>query len=477
MTASSPRHEMELHVRVGASKDGKIRAIDLYTLSNTGAYGEHGPTTVGLSGHKSIPIYRTEAYRFRCDVVYTNVMSAGAYRGYGATQGIFAVESAVNELAHALDMDPMDIREKNMVHEGDIMPAYYDQLNTSCALDKCLARVRKMIDWDNKYPVKYMGGTKVRSVGTAMAMQSSGITNIDVGSAIIKLEEGGFYTLLHGAGDMGTGCDTILAQIAAEVLECNCDMINVPPADTDTSPYDSGSYASRTTYLTGKAVENCARSLREKIIALGARMLGCETEDAEFNGEQVICKKDGKSVSLFELAEASTTDNNLALIASDSHSSSISPPPFIVGAVELETDLETGEVKVINYAAAVDCGTPVNTNLARVQAEGGIVQGIGMALTENVTYDGSGHVLENSFMQYKIPSRLDIGHIDVVFESSYEKEGPFGAKSIGEVVINTSAPAIADAVYNATGERFRELPITPEKIAMAVEKNGSPFLK
>ena len=206
-------------------------------------------------------------------------------------------------------------------------------------------------------------------------------------------------------------------------------------------------------------------------------MLGCETEDAEFNGEQVICKKDGKSVSLFELAEASTTDNNLALIASDSHSSSISPPPFIVGAVELETDLETGEVKVINYAAAVDCGTPVNTNLARVQAEGGIVQGIGMALTENVTYDGSGHVLENSFMQYKIPSRLDIGHIDVVFESSYEKEGPFGAKSIGEVVINTSAPAIADAVYNATGERFRELPITPEKIAMAVEKNGSPFLK
>ena len=468
---------MELHVRVGASKDGKIRAIDLYTLSNTGAYGEHGPTTVGLSGHKSIPIYRTEAYRFRCDVVYTNVMSAGAYRGYGATQGIFAVESAVNELAHALDMDPMDIREKNMVHEGDIMPAYYDQLNTSCALDKCLARVRKMIDWDNKYPVKYMGGTKVRSVGTAMAMQSSGITNIDVGSAIIKLEEGGFYTLLHGAGDMGTGCDTILAQIAAEVLECNCDMINVPPADTDTSPYDSGSYASRTTYLTGKAAENCARSLREKIIALGARMLGCETEDAEFNGERVICKKDGKSVSLFELAEASTTDNNLALIASDSHSSSISPPPFIVGAVELETDLETGEVKVINYAAAVDCGTPVNTNLARVQAEGGIVQGIGMALTENVTYDGSGHVLENSFMQYKIPSRLDIGHIDVVFESSYEKEGPFGAKSIGEVVINTSAPAIADAVYNATGERFRELPITPEKIAMAVEKNGSPFLK
>ena len=181
-TASSPRHEMQMHVRLGATKDGIVRGIDLHTLSNTGAYGEHGPTTVGLSGHKSIPLYgKAEAFRFTSDVVYTNIMSAGAYRGYGATQGLFAVESAVNELAAKLGMDPFDIREKNIVKEGDVMPAYYGQVNTSCALDRCLARVREMIDWDNKYPVRDMGGGKVRAVGMGMAMQGSGITNVDVG--------------------------------------------------------------------------------------------------------------------------------------------------------------------------------------------------------------------------------------------------------------------------------------------------------
>ncbi len=480
LIASSPRHEMEMHVRLGATKDGIIKAIDLYTLSNTGAYGEHGPTTVGLSGHKSIPLYgKAEAYRFRCDVVYTNIMSSGAYRGYGATQGLFAVESAVNELAHTLDIDPFEIREKNIIHEGDVMPAYYDQVNTSCALDRCLARVKKMIGWDSKYPVKYIGGSKVRSVGMGMAMQGSGITSVDVGSAILKLEEEGFYTLVIGAADMGTGCDTILAQIAAEALDCDIDMINVAGADTDISPYDSGSYASSTTYLTGKAVENCAIELRKKIITLGAKIIGCSEEDAAFDGKYVYCTKDGetKKASLFEISEAATCGNNISLMTSDTHSSEISPPPFMVGAAELETDLETGETKVINYAAAVDCGTPINTNLARVQAEGGILQGIGMALTENITYDKKGNVLENSFMQYKIPSREDIGHIQVEFESSYENEGPYGAKSIGEVVINTPSPAIAEALYNATGTRFYELPITPEKIAMAVAKNGSPFLK
>ena len=254
--ASSPRHEMEMHVRLGANKDGIVRGIDLHTLSNTGAYGEHGPTTVGLSGHKSIPLYgKAEAFRFTSDVVYTNHMSAGAYRGYGATQGLFAVESAVNELANILGMDPFKIREMNITHEGEIMPAYYGQLNTSCALDRCLARVHDMIDWDNKYPCRDMGNGKVRAVGMGMAMQGSGITSMDVGSATLKVNDEGFYTLLIGAADMGTGCDTTLAQIAAEVLECPLDNITTLSADTDWSPYDSGSYASSTTYVTGKATE------------------------------------------------------------------------------------------------------------------------------------------------------------------------------------------------------------------------------
>ena len=466
--ASTPRHEMELHVRLGATKDGIVRGIDLYTLSNTGAYGEHGPTTVGLSGHKSIPLYgKAEAFRFVSDVVYTNHMSAGAYRGYGATQGLFAVESAVNELADKLGIDPFVIRQRNIVHEGDVMPAYYGQVNTSCALDRCLQAVHDNIGRDEKYPVRDMGNGKVRAVGMGMAMQGSGITSVDVGSASLKINDDGFYTLSIGAADMGTGCDTILAQIAAEVLDCPLDNVTVLGADTDSSPYDSGSYASSTTYVTGKAVEQCAEQLKQKICQVGAGLLGLDERAVVFAGDAVTSEDGTQRATLAQIAAASQCGSNTALEAVVTHSSEISPPPFMVGAAEVEVDLETGEAQVIRYEAAVDCGTPVNPNLARVQAEGGILQGIGMALTENVTYDDRGMPQENSLMQYKIPARNDIGHIHVVFESSYEGTGPFGAKSIGEVVINTPLPAVADAIYHATHKRFYELPITREQIALA----------
>ena len=466
--ASTPRHEMELHVRLGATKDGIVRGIDLYTLSNTGAYGEHGPTTVGLSGHKSIPLYgKAEAFRFVSDVVYTNHMSSGAYRGYGATQGLFAVESAVNELADKLGIDPFVIRQRNIVHEGDVMPAYYGQVNTSCALDRCLQAVHDNIGWDEKYPMRDMGNGKVRAVGMGMAMQGSGITSVDVGSASLKINDDGFYTLSIGAADMGTGCDTILAQIAAEVLECPLDNVTVLGADTDSSPYDSGSYASSTTYVTGKAVEQCAEQLKQKICQVGAGLLGLDERAVVFAGDAVTSEDGTQRATLAQIAAASQCGSNTALEAVVTHSSEISPPPFMVGAAEVEVDLETGEAQVIRYEAAVDCGTPVNPNLARVQAEGGILQGIGMALTENVTYDDRGMPQENSLMQYKIPARNDIGHIHVVFESSYEGTGPFGAKSIGEVVINTPLPAVADAIYHATHKRFYELPITREQIALA----------
>ena len=466
--ASSPRHEMELHVRLGATKDGIVRGIDLYTLSNTGAYGEHGPTTVGLSGHKSIPLYgKAEAFRFVSDVVYTNHMSSGAYRGYGATQGLFAVESAVNELADKLGIDPFVIRQRNIVHEGDVMPAYYGQVNTSCALDRCLQAVHDNIGWDEKYPVRDMGNGKVRAVGMGMAMQGSGITSVDVGSASLKINDDGFYTLSIGAADMGTGCDTILAQIAAEVLDCPLDNVTVLGADTDSSPYDSGSYASSTTYVTGKAVEQCAEQLKQKICQVGAGLLGLDERAVVFAGDAVTSEDGTQRATLAQIAAASQCGSNTALEAVVTHSSEISPPPFMVGAAEVEVDLETGEAQVIRYEAAVDCGTPVNPNLARVQAEGGILQGIGMALTENVTYDDRGMPQENSLMQYKIPARNDIGHIHVVFENSYEGTGPFGAKSIGEVVINTPLPAVADAIYHATHKRFYELPITREQIALA----------
>lgn len=470
MTAGSPRHEMEIHVRLGATKDGSIKAIDMYTLSNAGAYGEHAPTTVDLTATKTISLYTgtLKAYRFGWDVVYTNVQGGGAFRGYGATQGSFAVESAVNEMADRLGIDPVAIREKCMVREGQLMPSYYDETASACALDRCLAKAKEIFEWDKKFPVRDMGNGKVRTAGVAMSMQGSGISAVDVGSAEIKLNEDGFYTLYIGAADMGTGCDTILAQIAAETLNCDIDKICVCKADSDTSPYDSGSYASSTTYVTGKAVEKSCRKLIDKIKEFSSDILNVPPSKLEFTGSRV-CTPSGESITLEYIAIRATCFCNNALHAVCSHSSPVSPPPFMVGMAEIELDKETGSVKVCDYTAVVDCGTPVNANLARIQAEGGIVQGIGMALYENVTYGETGHIAENSFMQYKIPTRMDIGSLNIEFESSYEESGPYGAKSIGEIVINTPSPAIAHAIHNATGVWHRELPITPEKILMSTD--------
>ena len=468
MTVSSPRHAMRMHVRVGAMRDGSIRAIDLHTLSNTGAYGEHGPTTVGLSGHKSIPLYThgLKAFRFHWDVVYTNTMSAGAYRGYGATQGLFALESAINELAHALYMDPAALREANMVREGERMPAYYGETAGSCAIDRCLARAKDMIGWDEKYPARTMPNGHVRAVGMALAMQGSGISNVDTGAVSIRLGDDGIYNMSIGATDMGTGCDTILAQIAAQSLDCDVDNVTVHGVDTDTSPYDCGSYASSTTYVTGMAVVRTCEVLRGKITRVGAQLLGAAPEDVCFDGDCVRRMDSEESVPLREIAQAHMTAGVEDLSACESNGSPISPPPFMAGCAEIDLDPLTGQVEVVDYVGVVDCGTVVNPNLARVQTEGGIMQGIGMALTENPEMNGRGRTVSNSFLQYKVPSRVDARSVRVAFESSYEQTGPFGAKSIGECVINTPAPAIADAVYNASGVRVRSLPITAEKILL-----------
>ena len=329
MIASSPRHEMEVHIRMGADENGIVKAIDLYTLSNTGAYGEHGPTTVGLSGHKSIALYRhTEAYRFAYDVVYTNMQAAGAYRGYGATQGIFAVESAADELAHKMGMDPVKFRELNMPMEGEALPGYPDvPINGSCTMDKCLARAKEMIGWDEKYPFRDMGNGKVRGVGIAMAMQGSSIAGIDVGGADIKLNEDGSYTLALGCSDMGTGCDTILAQMAADCLDTDMKNIVVFSVDTDISPYDSGSYASSTTYATGNAVIQACGELRKRIHAFGAQMLGVSAEDSDFDGEKVRTE-DGKEVTLQQIAGKATCGVCSELQVVKEYSSPISPPPL-----------------------------------------------------------------------------------------------------------------------------------------------------
>ena len=468
-TCGSPRHEMEVKVRLGANNDGRIRALGVTTLSNSGAYGEHGWATVGLTGHKSIPLYTgsLEAFKFDANVVYTNMQPSGAYRGFGATQGQFAVESAVNELAAKLGRDPVELREQNMVREGMAMPAYFGEVANACALDRCMQHCSDMFGWKDKFPVRDMGNGKVRAAGVAMSMQGSGISGIDGGSVTVKLNDDGGYMLLIAAADMGTGCDTILAQMVAEHMECPVDAVSVFGADTDASPYDSGSYASSTTYVTGMAVEKACTQLKERLCAIAAEELGCDAAELRFEGGCVRHEATGRTVSLPEIAAKSQCNCCLAPEATAQHSSPVSPPPYMVGMVEIELDRETGVVEVLDYAAVVDCGIPINPALARIQVEGGIVQGIGHTLMEDVTRTPKGAIRESSLFTYRLPTRLDTGRINVEFEHSYEPTGPFGAKSIGEIVINTPGPALAQAIYRATGVWHRELPILPEHILLA----------
>lgn len=470
-SATTSRHAMRLKVRLGADKEGFIRALDIENLSDTGAYGEHSSTTFSVCGEKTLPLYnKTRAVRYHGHAVYTNKMPAGALRGYGATQGTFALESAVNQLAARLSLDPAELRLKNLIKEGETCLIYQGKVLNSSALDRCIAKGKELIGWNEKYPRRELPDGKVRSVGMAVTMQGSGIAGIDTASIEIRLSDAGEYTLLTGSTDMGTGSDTVLAQIAAEVLQTSLDNIVVHAADTDVSPYDPGSYASSTAYVTGMAVLQAAEDLKQQIIEQAAKLLTVTPAEIDFDG-QVLRTTDGsQSMTLAKLAELQVLGaGKRQLVGNATCGSPISPPPFIAGFVEVEVDPATGVVELLDYVAVVDCGTVLNANLARIQVEGGIAQGIGMALYEDVRYSRRGKMQTNNFMQYKIPCRKDVGKITVAFEASYEPTGPFGAKSIGEVVINTPPPAIAHAVYNAVGAKVTRLPITPERVFMGMK--------
>jgi len=470
-SCTNSRHAMRLTVRLGANIDGYIRAVDIQGLSDTGAYGEHASTVFMVVGQKTLPLYnKTKAVRFMGTVVYTNKMPGGAFRGYGATQGTFALEATINKLAEELTIDPTELRLQNLIRQGETCLTYDGKLLGSSTLHRCIETGKKLIGWDAKYP-RSVNGTKVRAVGMAVTMQGSGIAGIDTASAEVRLNDDGNYTLLIGSTDMGTGSDTILAQMAAEILETTMDNIIVNAADTDVSPYDPGSYASSTTYVTGMAVVKAAEELRQKIVEHGAKLLAVLPDDVEFDGQVLRTLTGEKELSLAKLAELMVLGaGNLQICGQGTYGSLVSPPPFIAGFVEVEVDTETGKVELIDYVAVVDCGTVVNPNLAIMQVEGGIVQGMGLAMYEDVRYSEKGHLQTNNFMQYKIPCRKDIGVIRVAFEESFEPTGPFGAKSLGEVVVNTPAPAIAHAVYNAVGVRINSLPITSEKVFMQMRK-------
>jgi CO/xanthine dehydrogenase Mo-binding subunit len=470
-SASNTRHPMRVKIRIGAMKDGMINSLEMKILSNTGAYGEHSLTVLMVAGSKTLPLYnKVNAVKFSGDVVYTNTTPAGAYRGYGAIQGNFALESAIDEMASLLKMDPIEFRRKNMINEGETSKIFEvmgegtegtAQIIESCKLQQCISEVKERIDWDRKYPKIDVDENTVRSVGLAIAMQGSGIPFIDMGSAIIKLNDDGFFNLLVGATDLGTGSDTVLAQIAAEVLEVDTSKIIVYSSDTDLTPYDVGAYASSTTYVSGKSVYLTAKKMLDEMKERAKEIL--KVEDVEYS--KGIFKSNDKEISLKEFSnEMYYGEDMKQLVASESYYGVKSPPPYMACACEVEINKNTGKLKVINCVASVDCGVTLNPNLAKIQVEGALVQGLGMALYEHAERSENGNLYNNTYLNYGAPTKMEIGKLDVSFVESYEPSGPFGAKSVGEIGIDTPPAVISNAIKNAFGVRMKKLPITPERI-------------
>ena len=483
--ATFTRHQMRLKVRLGAAKDGRLRAIDMQVLSNTGAYGEHALTVFMVGGSKTLPLYnKVEAVAYGGQVVYTNQVSAGAFRGYGAVQGNFALESAMDELAHRLGMSPIELRRRNMIGEGQTSEVFrimgegsegVEMTIESCKLEYCIQRGKELIRWDQEPLVRQVAPGRIRAKGMAIAMQGSGIPLIDMGSANLELQDDGFFKLHIGATDLGTGSDTILAQIAAEELGVPVEDIVVYASDTDHTPYDVGAYASSTTYVSGNAVLQAAQRMKQALREAVAETYKLRAESVQFRDGQFYDEQ-GKVITSLKQFSFDTLYHNGAsmktIATTGSYSGEKSPPPYMAGFVEIELDTETGKIDVIEYVAVVDCGTTINPNLARIQVEGGLLQGIGMALCEDVQYSEGGHLLTNSLLHYKVPGREDVGRLTVEFAESYEPSGPFGAKSVAEIGIDTPPAAIANALRNATGVRVNELPLTPPRVLKALRAAG-----
>ncbi|HRY77582.1 MAG TPA: xanthine dehydrogenase family protein molybdopterin-binding subunit [Candidatus Izemoplasmatales bacterium] len=477
--SSYSRHPMRMAMRLGAMKDGTLKAIDCQVLSDTGAYGEHALTVFMVTGSKVLPLYnKVESVRFGGDVVYTNHTPSGAFRGYGAIQGNFALESAVDILCEALQMDPVAFRMKNMMREGETSPIFAimgegtegtAMMMNSCKLPYCVERGMELIDWKNKYPRVPLGAEKVRGVGMAIAMQGSGIPLIDMASATLKLNDGGFYNLTVGATDIGQKSDTILGQIAAEELQTTPDKIVVTSSDTDLTPFDTGAYASSTTYVSGNAVLKAAKAMKRALFREASAALDLPEDQLRFDG--VCFRGPGKEITLEALSNRLYYNADQKQISvTESYVGHQSPPPFMAGFAEVEVDRKTGETRVLKYATVTDCGTTINPVTARGQIEGAVIQGIGMALYEDVLVSPTGKLLTGDFLSYRIPTRLDVGELLTEFAESYEETGPFGAKSVAEIGIDTPPAAIANAIANAVGVRITDLPASPEKIWKALKE-------
>ena len=473
------RHPQILRMKMGVKRDGTVVASQLTVLATTGAYGSHCTTVQGNTGSKVLPLYRTANMRFECHVVYTNMPVAGAFRGYGCPQGFFAQESVVDEIAVELGIDPLEFHCRNVIRLGDV-----DRLSAqlgegkeglprvirSCGLPKCMEQGAAAIGWaEKRAALSRQDGARRRGVGMASTMQGSGIAGIDWASAFLKMNEDGSFYLQVGASDVGGGADTVLSQIAAETLGVTLDKIVITSGDTDTTPFDVGAYASSTTIISGGAVKKAAEKVRAQILQVAAKMLDAPAASlACGNSEVFTTGGERRSVSMTDLALHALYKEKLQIMDGASHFNTDSPPPFCATFAEVEVDTETGQVRVLHLATAVDPGAVINPMQAEGQVEGAVTQGLGFALTEELVIDDKGRPVNPNFLDYRIFSAKDMPKLTTILVETDEPLGPFGAKSISEVPVNGPAPAIANAIYHAVGVRIRKLPIRAEDVLAAL---------
>lgn len=488
-TASRPRHPMVVRGRIGADPDGTIRAIELTVVSDTGAYGSHALTVASNAGNKAMPMYRSKAFRYIADVAYTNTPPSGANRGYGAPQTTFALESLVDELALRLGMDPLKLRALNHIRRGEGSPVFrklgegregVEMVVRSNGLPSCIRLARtRLAALRRGSPAGRLPAHLRRGVGYATVLQGSGIPEVDMGSAFLKMNEDGSFNLNIGATDLGQGSDTALAMIAAETLGVSLSRIVVHSSDTDLTPYDVGAYASSTTYVSGNAVARAASAMRDAALSAAVRILAglgraVAKRDLDLSDAGVLLRATGEVLLPLERLGAAALNEfrpeQPAAVAS--FCGTVTPPPFAAHACEVEVDLETGAVRVLRYVCAVDCGQPINPLYARGQIEGALFQGINYALTEEYALSATGVTQNADLRFYRLLSAPDLPEVEAILVPTREPTGPCGGKSVSEIAICGPQAAIGNALFAATGVRLTAMPFTPDRVWRAIQKKG-----
>jgi putative selenate reductase molybdopterin-binding subunit len=491
--AARSRHPMKIRMKTGVKLDGTITANEMYALSDTGAYGCHALTVTGNTGHKSMALYvgdgpyrKSPNIRFYADVVYTNTPPSGAFRGYGVPQGYWPVERHMEKIARALQLDPIEYRLRNAIHTGEYHPfstAWNEgreprpEIIQTVALEQCVAQGKAAIAWDSKYgnetwrssAGKNKGGRLRKGIGVAMVMQGTAIPYLDMGGASVKMNDDGSFNLMLGATDLGTGSDTVIAQMVAEVLGVPIDDIITYSSDTDFTPFDKGAYASSTTYISGAAAVKAAEMAAERIRSRAAKMLGeANASTIRLSDKQAI-GAGGKSVSLAEIALDTLHRNEQEQIMGiGSYVSPSSPPPFAAQFAEITVDTETGAVQVDKLVMAVDSGVIVNPLTASGQIEGGMTQALGYAVSEEMRYTADGVAIEHDLDRYHIFRANEMPELTTIFVETFEPSHPFGVKAVAEIPMDGVAPAVGNAILDAVGVNVDNNPVTPERLWTAM---------